>query len=82
MLNPHEKALLKVALKYKKLYDDCNPEVGMPPSINSLLEDTARAKRPIDKFGQPIWSESRVDTLRRAAWIKAAENLITHKEEP
>lgn len=47
-----------------------------------VWDDPAATRRPLDKFGQPIWKESRVDTLRRAAWIKAAENLITHKEEP
>ncbi len=45
-------------------------------------DDPCATKRPLDKFGQPIWRESRLDTLRRAAWIKAAEELITITEDP
>lgn len=30
-----------VALKYKKKYSDCNSEVGMGPSMLSLLESVA-----------------------------------------
>lgn len=26
------------ALRWKKSYDDCNPDVGLPPSLESLLE--------------------------------------------
>jgi len=35
----HEKAWAAVALQYAKRYEDSNPDVGMGPFIDSILED-------------------------------------------
>lgn len=42
MLTRTEKALLKVALKYKKYDDDSNPEVGRGPTVEMLLTDVIK----------------------------------------
>ena len=68
MLTNTEKALLKVALKYKKADDDANPDVGMGPSVGTLLE------RVIEEANDMVITPISMSDRQRAeilAWMKA-----------
>jgi len=42
--------------------------------------DPSATSRPLDKHGQPVWNEGKINTIRRRAWVAAVEATIDRLE--
>jgi len=57
MMNDELVRSLAVALRYRKLYEDSNPEVGFGPSLEMLAEEvitTAQIQLSIDNINSVV----------------------------
>jgi hypothetical protein len=60
-LNPGKLRLLQEAVYWYKAYTDCNPDVGMGPSIESQVDDVAK------RVGLHLSIEDKAAVV---AWVK------------